>query len=355
MKNTSTVKLFLIKFLIFSAPFIILSVNYLLFYESSGGDLNRISRISIDKKYRDMFKEDFIKPKKYRNLSDINLNRENKIDIIAIGDSFLQDKKNYSFSNYLSSLYNLDVVNMYYKDFHNSALTPIQLLSSMVNGDLFNKLKVDYVVLEAVEREIVNYGIIDRIRTTTIKDLDSVSDRMKPVEESQHSPLDLGICHDILIFFINNILYSFDDRAYIERSYKVKLTKDLFSTKENELLFYHEDIDNIKYSTIEGVRVLNNELNIISRKLKDKGVKLIVLPAPDKYDLYCSFIKNNKLPNNDFFNLMKKERKEYIYVNTKEILLEHLSKGEKDIYFADDSHWSPITSKIIATKVYTEL
>ena len=103
--------------------------------------------------------------------------------------------------------------------------------------------------------------------------------------------------------------------------------------------------------------------NLLSEKLiehytsnlKEKGVILIVLPAPDKYDIYCKFIDKNIFPKNNFFDYMKEEKKEYLYINSKDLLLEHVDNGAKDVYFADDTHWSPIASKIMAKKIYEEL
>ena len=43
------------------------------------------------------------------------------------------------------------------------------------------------------------------------------------------------------------------------------------------------------------------------------------------------------------------------YINSKDLLLEHINKCEKDIYFADDTHWSPISSLIIAKEIYHKL
>jgi hypothetical protein len=44
---------------------------------------------------------------------------------------------------------------------------------------------------------------------------------------------------------------------------------------------------------------------------------------------------------------MRKLPKRYRYIDTKAILLPELERGEKDIYFMDDSHWSPKAAKKI--------
>jgi hypothetical protein len=331
----------------FLLPLLILSISYI-FYETSGGDLNRVGKISIQKEYRNIFKDDFQKQIKYRDLSEIDLNKENSINILTVGDSFSQ-QGSIGYQNYLSSLYNLNIVNI---DTSNiNSVSTVQLLFSIVNGDLLDKLKVDYIILESVERCFASDNQIVNMNTTfMVKDFNK-----KRLKENKNSSSDLGIFKDMTNYFIYNILYNFDERAYISESYKVKLTKKLFSTQKNELLFYYYDIHNIHHNTRESIRGLNEKLNILSKKLKEKGVQLIVLPAPDKYDVYYSFIKNNHFPENNFFDYMKEEKKEYIYINTKDLLLEHVNNGEKDVYFADDTHWSPIASKIIAKKIYEEI
>ena len=69
--------------------------------------------------------------------------------------------------------------------------------------------------------------------------------------------------------------------------------------------------------------------------------------AVDKYDVYEPFIvgkhkKNHLLeyfPSNDSI------------INTKEVLLPYIQSGVKDVYRIDDTHWSPIGSKIIGEEM----
>ncbi len=102
---------------------------------------------------------------------------------------------------------------------------------------------------------------------------------------------------------------------------------------------------------VESVFNLNKELNDLSNKLKEKGVKLIVLPSPDKYDFYYDNIVDYKeYPKPLFFDHLDKMPKDYLYVNSKQILRDEM-KNKKDIYFYDDTHWSPWASQIIAKEL----
>lgn len=329
----------------------ILSINYT-FYENSGGDLSRIGKISIPKEYRNIFKNEFQEKIRFQDFSNIDLDKNNSINILNIGDSFSR-QGSIGYQNYLSS-YDLSVVNIVTG--MNDTDAPIQLLFAFVNGDLLDKLKTDYIILETVERSFVSSSLkVDMNKKVSAKDFSKTYGGKLKNKEKESSSLELGIFQDMTFYFFWNILYHFDERAYTAKTYKVNLTKKLFSTPQNELLFYRDDVDDIKHNTIESVRELNKTLNILSKRLNEKGVKLIVLPAPNKYDVYYNFIANNHFPPNKFFDYLKEEKKEYIYINSKDLLLQHINNGTKDVYFADDSHWSPIASKIIAKKIFEEL
>lgn len=342
---------FIIKMIILLLPFILLSINYS-FYEISGGDLNRIGKISVEKNYRKIFQADFSNKKLFFNLSDINFTKKNKANILTIGDSFSQ-QDNYGYQNYLSKMYNLNVINIDIKKY--AIDNQIQMLFSITNGDLLNNLKVKYIILQCVERKFVTKGKnININRISNIKEFNEKY-RVNEKKSNQEESLGLGILQDITKYFYYNILYKFSENGYISQVYKMKLNKKLFSTKENELLVYNEDIENIKYSTKENIKALNLELNILSNKLKNKNIQLIVLPSPDKFDIYYDFISNKKITNNNFFNYMDEEKKDYLYINSKKILQKHIINGEENIYFADDTHWSPIASKIMAEEIFKNL
>ena len=90
----------------------------------------------------------------------------------------------------------------------------------------------------------------------------------------------------------------------------------------------------------------------------EKGVELIVLVCPDKYDLYQNYVNNNPYPRktiNEDFRTVVGNREEIVI--GKEILLPYIDRGEKDIYYLDDTHWSYKSAKIIAdtlTNLYTK-
>jgi len=49
-----------------------------------------------------------------------------------------------------------------------------------------------------------------------------------------------------------------------------------------------------------------------------------------------------------FFKNYDKLEKDYIFINTKDILSNILNKGDIDIYYADDTHWGYKANNTIA-------
>jgi hypothetical protein len=49
-----------------------------------------------------------------------------------------------------------------------------------------------------------------------------------------------------------------------------------------------------------------------------------------------------------FFELLRPQLKEYRFIDTKKLLVEEVNKGEKDVYYSDDTHWSWKAAKKIA-------
>jgi hypothetical protein len=80
-----------------------------------------------------------------------------------------------------------------------------------------------------------------------------------------------------------------------------------------------------------------------------------VLPAPDKYSIYYKYIvSKDKYEKPLFFQHLEKEIKDYIYIESDKIL-KNAIENDNDIYFFDDSHWSPKAAKIVASDILKEI
>ena len=149
-------KRFLFRILLFFIPFIISIMLFEILYNPTGGDLVKVSLIPFEKDYRNIFKND----KKIKNLvvniSDLSLQVKNNYDVLTIGDSF-SNQGNIGYQNYLSHRSNLTVLHFDAWKYDIEEYNPMQFLNDAINGDLLDNLKVNYIILEVVERATVNY------------------------------------------------------------------------------------------------------------------------------------------------------------------------------------------------------
>ena len=84
-----------------------------------------------------------------------------------------------------------------------------------------------------------------------------------------------------------------------------------------------------------------------------KGIKLIFFAAADKYDLYYPYITDKRgRPENPFFMKMREvPGKEYVFADAMKPLREALGRGEQDVYWLNDTHWSHKGIKIFCDEL----
>ena len=144
------------------------------------------------------------------------------------------------------------------------------------------------------------------------------------------------------------LLYEVSPNAVWSNTYKMKLTQDFFSVKNsNILLFYRDDVKHINRATPANIKKLNDNLNTMADMLAKKGITFHFMPCVDKYDLYSAYLSGNPFPQSAFFEELRKLPKRYHLIDTKAALMPALSRGEKDVFYPDDSHWSWKGSEII--------
>lgn len=106
------------------------------------------------------------------------------------------------------------------------------------------------------------------------------------------------------------------------------------------LLLHKDDVKNIRRHDKQTIQAMNDNMNRLAEVLAQKNIKLYFMPVVDKYNLYRTFIINNPYPESVFFEEMRLLPKKYEYIDTKKILFNALQRGEKDIFYPDDTHWS---------------
>jgi len=274
-----------------------------------------------------------------------------QVDILTVGDSFSNGGgggKNSFYQDYIETLYNKRVLNIT----PNVPNKHIETIISMYNNGMLDDIKPKVIILEVVERFIV-YTLAKEIKWEYTIGKEQFIDNMSRSiyrEKPNYISIINKRNYDCIL---NPIYYNFSELP-LDRNkmvYRSNLNKNMFSVvNSNTLLFTKIEIDFIKNNSIKNLTMVNNNLNHLSKILKLKGIDLIFMPVVDKYDLYSSYIINNKFPINTFFKFFNNLNKQYMYINTKKILLP-LIKKKKDVYFADDTHWSNIASQEVVSHI----
>lgn len=271
-------------------------------------------------------------------------NYEN-IDMVTIGDSFSNGGaggKNRYYQDYISTIYNKKVLNLNIQNYKNY----LEIIAFFANSGYLEKIGAKYVLIESVQREVlVRFARNDlNLAIKTDKNLETIfRNSMETYNIEKLHNLKPSIINNLnLNAFIYNIKYYIKGYGKLNSSvYIEKLNKDLFTSKSSsKLAFYHEDIKKLSLETKENIELLNHNFNNLADILESKGIKLIFMPAVDKYNLYRPYIISNNYSESIFFEYLSTLDKKYIFINTKEILSKNLENSEKDIFYADDTHWS---------------
>lgn len=338
-------KKIIMKAAFFVLPFLVLYLITALFYGNAltSPDLLRVGYFPFFKEYRSVFQDEF--DRKYY-FDEISKTKIKKAKILTMGDSF-SEQNNFGYKNYLAEKHSVLHV-----DRHISG-NQIQTLYQFLNSGFFEEYKIEFVVLENVERSFVaNARELDISKTKVKPQLNGVVNK-KSKPETENEKEDFFSRETIIFPFYMLKFYMHENYLSKGAIYNVTLkTNKLFSNNSNKLFFFAEDVSRLEINnSLAEIIKLNDILNDLSKKLKAKNVKLIVLPAPDKYDLYYDYISDKtNFPKPLFFQYLAPLKKDYIYIDSKKNLSAEL-KNKKDIYFYDDSHWSPVASKIISDEI----
>jgi len=272
-----------------------------------------------------------------------------KIDILTIGDSFSQGVTggtNPYYQDYISSFYSQNILNI--SRSYQGQLQFFEPIITLYNNGWLQKNRPKYIIIESVER-----FLIPRFTKTfnfSENDFHTIDDYVLSAKTHNSYIPQLKIINTANYKFIYyNFFFQKAPKVHTN-VVKFNLNKDLFSTPtfQNKLLVHNEDIISLKYYNRQTVASINDNFNKLAKKLNKLDIKLIFLVGLDKYDLYSDNIVNNPFGGNNFFDLIRGLKKEYIFIDTKKIIRDLLHNGTKDIYYSDDTHWSYKASKAIA-------
>ena len=328
-------KKFIIKSFFFISPFIFSYAFYYSIYNPDVGDLSRISYLNLDYNFKANYPEHKFDSINFEYLP--NLNRS-KYKILNIGDSFSRQELGNS-NGYLNYLKNSkETLNMPFSN-------PVERLHKVLKSNILDSLEIQFVILQSVERDLINRLIDDYfVDSTNIKSLTFFDYKKYKSSLKKKNKLNPLFAKSTLDFTLNLL----SKPKKMQKVIKFETTEKLFSHNNNDLFIYDEDISSLKLHDLTLIKKANNKLNKIAAELKMKNIYLIVLIAPDKYEYYYRYIKNSEYQKPILFDLLNPLHKDYLYINTLSLLK---NNHNKDLYYLDDTHWSPIASKIVAEKI----
>lgn len=317
------------------------------------GKVGDLARLSYANDLADPAHYDYTIDLPRRHIKSSEYDYNESIDLITVGDSFSNGRakaKNRYYQDYIATNSNINVLNI--ETTYNRGNTPLETVVYMLNSGLLDEIKPKYILVQTAERFVMQRFATGKLNT----ELNTTKEELKSFFKEHPYSLDLPSNN-----FINTgnykallykLLYQFRNDAYISRIFKLDLTKKLFSVGDGKkILVIRESITNVNKTNKESIKTLNDNLNTLAKLLKEKEIKLYFMPSVDKFNLYRNYISNEKLPRSSFFELLRAQNKDYVFIDTKEILSTKIEEGEIDMYYVDDSHWTYKSSSEIFSKI----
>ena len=298
-------------------------------------DMNRMATVITP----DALTQDVHYAKHHTELMDyLASGSQESFDVMTIGDSFTNGLDGGSYPDYLVNQYGLKVINA---KIRGHCLEDLYIL---LNIGVIDRIKPRAVILESVERSVQGrLGTLEinpQLYETSIEKLPALM-RTKAAQE-----IASGLMPSVMIQwngqFLYYLLYHMRHPDKLStKVYTIQLDRPFFTNPghENNLLHYWEDLEYLKHPL--NAEIVNRNLNNAARLLKARGIKLLFFAAADKYDLYYPYITDKKHPENPFFAKMRAvQPKDYDFIDTLAVLREALARGEQDVYWLGDTHWS---------------
>lgn len=340
-------KQMLLKLSFFTIPFIGLYLLNRICYNPHEGDLVRLGFLFSNPSPKSQINKQYQLRRQFISLSELDLNKSHIFNVLIIGDSY-SEQDTLGYKNFLAQ----KKMSVLYVDRFISGGNPIQTLVELLNSDFFDRIRVDHIVLQSSERQFNQRN--EGIKFNKSFDIETLDQKIKRYN-NEVSDTEIRFFSDATLKIpLTNIFYLFEPKPYFSQTFKFKSTRtDLFSGEPDELLFYQDDIHHLSIkndaaATINSIKTLDS----ISNLAEKKNSKLLVLVSPDKYDLYFPYIKNKEtLQQPVFFPIYNTYPKSYTNIDAFTLLTEKLIT-EKDIYFYDDTHWSPKGAGYVADEIF---
>ena len=299
-----------------------------------GGDLARMGYLPASKIYRHNVTD---LPRRHIPLKEYD---GRPVDMAVVGDSFSNGGGggyNRFYQDYLASQNGADILNI---PRHNN-LSPLVSVARLMDSGFLKRSGARYVLLGVSEKAA-------RELSETGDSADASSGTLQGIRYANYDavlPRTNFINNGNFKYLLNSLLYRFSRHALFSQVYQAQLTAPLFSSRDRSSLLY------LRYRDIPSHDLMvrmNGNLNRLAQCLKLQGITLIFMPCVDKYNLYHPYLQSAPHAPSRFFEELRPLPRGYLLVDTKEILSSMLQRGETDVFYPDDTHWSWKASREIA-------
>lgn len=300
------------------------------------GDLGYLGVVPFPEEYsRDIRTKD-VPPKLYNDFQEGGAD-----SVLTIGDSYSNLGLD-SYVNYLAKRLGGGVAN-FGVDFSNPTVDPEQIYAYLINTGLFERNpQIKVVVVEsAARRAIGRLCSVDLTRHP----LDSV----RPFVAKATGPKGMELfpikrCIEGGLHWMNMASGIGDNPVK-----KADLSLPLFTVKgmESKLYFLEDDLKGARLPQQSFERAKQSLIRM-EEMARERGVRFFYLVPPDKYEVYAPYIVENPYPSVNLSGQIAKMFDSIPYaVSPIRQLQEMLASGVKDVWKADDTHWSYKASEMV--------
>lgn len=311
-----------------------IALYYFGIYPSISGDIGKLGQIPFGQEYIQQVNENY--PHERLMVQAISPADSITASLITIGDSFSQQEER-GYGQFLAEIINRDIQNIYYPQ------TPEQTLVQLL---YHNKIPPKAtVILEVVER-----CMFWRLNWIDYQDTTQVVKREEPevVKTSQDNK---RILQNAMQFLKKSV-------GIQQPIVNYTISQDLFShpSRSRRLYIYNSRWDHdgdLHFTSLteKDIYYAYQNMYTLHQLAESHGVNLIILIAADKYDVYEPFITSKHLRN----PALDACPDESWIINTKSLLQTQAYAGTKDLYYVNDTHWSPVGAKLVAEEIYRRL
>lgn len=305
------------------------------------GDLGVLGKIGFDREYENSFRANPFPEYPVMQYQP----GDSLADVVTVGDSFSQQGY-IGYQNFLShkigKVSNLPI--------DREKITSAQAAFNLVNSGFFDNFpNVRYVVVESVERELVRFwSQVDRAGKDTVLPLSAAFAESGKPDDPRNV---MGKCFRQGIDWLKITIGA--DENPVKR---LRLDRECFTIpgKESMLYFYHDDLTDVVYDDSQ-VEDVADKLADLHARYQAKGIKMLFLLAPDKYEIYQHYAVDNPFPPKMVGAQLAGLDTLGFVVNPIPEMLRRIDDGEKDMYMANDSHWSYKSSRLVADLLYEKM